>query len=145
MTIEDDLEIRNLVSRYADAVCRRDPDQWIGTWAEDSRWELGGGRETVGREATLNLWTKAIARYPWVAQLVMNGIVEVDGDTASGSWYILELNHLENGDGVMHAGNYEDTYTRTTEGWRFASRRFHLVYKGAMDPGTVVPVLPRER
>ncbi len=43
----------------------------------------------------------------------------------------------------MHCGNYEDTYVRAAEGWQFASRRFHLLYKGAMDPGKVVPVTPR--
>ena len=144
MSAEDDLQIRNLVSRYADAVCRRDPDQWIATWAEDCRWDLGGGRVTEGREATLELWKAAIANYPWVVQLVCNGIVEVDGDHATGSWYILELNHLSDGSGVLHCGNYEDTYRKGPDGWQFASRRFHLIYRGPMDPGKVVPVLPRQ-
>src|SRR4051812_46060396 len=119
MRPDDDLAIRNLVSRYADAVCRRDPDQWIATWAEGCRWDLGANRVTEGRAATLSLWTSAIAHYPWVAQLVMNGVVDVDDDTGEGSWYILELNHLTDGSGVLHVGHYQDVYTRTADGWRF--------------------------
>ncbi len=140
MTADDDLEIRNLVSRYADAVCRRDADQWIGTWAEGCHWDLGGGRVTEGRAATLGLWTTSMARYPFVAQLVLNGIVHVDGDAATGRWYILELNHLADGTGVLHAGNYDDRYVRTPDGWRFASRAIQMFYRGALDPGTVVPL-----
>ena len=57
-----------------------------------------------------------------------------------GTWYVLELNHLAEGAGVMHLGHYRDTYVRTEQGWRFLVRRFHLVYRGAMDPGTVRPL-----
>ena len=43
MSVQDELAIRALVARYADAACRRDPDAWAATWAEDCRWDLGGG------------------------------------------------------------------------------------------------------
>jgi len=63
MSAEDELAIRALVARYADAVCRRDPDGWAATWAQDCRWDLGGGRVISGRTQTLNLWRPAIAKY----------------------------------------------------------------------------------
>jgi ketosteroid isomerase-like protein len=47
MSVEDELAIRALVARYADAVCRRDPDAWAATWAEDCKWDLGGGPRLV--------------------------------------------------------------------------------------------------
>jgi hypothetical protein len=70
--------------------------------------------------------------------------VQVDGDTATGQWWVLELNHLADGTGALHLGHYDDDYRRDPEGWRFASRRFHLVYRGPLEPGTVVP-LPAKR
>jgi hypothetical protein len=40
----------------------------------------------------------------------------------------------------MHLGHYDDTYVRDEGEWRFGARRFHLVYRGAMDPGTLDPL-----
>lgn len=139
---EDELALRNLVARYADAVCRRDADAWIATWAEDCVWDLGRGRVSRGRPQTLDLWLSSIAAYPWVAQLPASGTVETSGSGYAGWWYILELNHRADGSGVLHLGHYADTYARTGEGWRFAARRFHLIYRGYLEPGEVVP-LPR--
>ena len=140
MSAEDELAVRNLVARYCDAVCRRDAAAWAATWAADATWDLGSGRVTRGRDEAVRLWTTAIAKYPWVAQLAPTGTVEITGDTGRGAWWVLELNHRDDGTGVMHLGHYDDTYRRTDEGWQFASRRFAMVYRGAMDPGTVVPL-----
>ena len=63
-------------------------------------------------------------------------------DTGRGTWWVLELNHLQDGAGALHLGHYDDEYRRTDEGWQFASRRFAMVYRGALDPGTVVPLPP---
>ena len=142
MSAEDELAVRNLVARYCDAVCRRDPAAWAATWAADATWDLGGGRVTHGREEAVQLWTTATARYPWVAQLAPTGTVEITGDTGTGAWWVLELNHRADGEGVLHLGHYDDTYRRTDEGWQFTSRRFAMVYRGALDPGTVVPLPP---
>jgi hypothetical protein len=140
VTVEDELAVRSLVARYCDAVCRRDGAAWIATWAPDCRWDLGGGRTTQGRDATLALWTTATEKYPWVAQLAPTGTVELQGDEGTGSWYVLELNRLGDGTGALHLGHYADRYRRTDDGWLFAERRFSMVYRGALDPGTVVPL-----
>ena len=87
-TAADELAIRGLVARYCDAVCRRDPQAWVATWADDCTWDLGGGRVVRGREAVLELWTSATARYPWVAQLAPTGTVELTGDTTRGAWIL---------------------------------------------------------
>jgi ketosteroid isomerase-like protein len=143
MSVEDELAIRALVARYADAVCRRDPDAWTATWAEDCRWDLGGGRVTSGRAETLDLWRTAIAKYDWVGQVVTSGLVEVEGDRARGWWYLIEFNQRAQGDGTLHLGYYDDEYVRTPDGWQFASRAMHMLYRGAMDRGLVVPLPPR--
>jgi uncharacterized protein (TIGR02246 family) len=138
--VDDELAIRNLLARYGDAASRRDADAWIATWAPDCTWDLGGGRVTHGHEETLALWRTSIAKYPWVVQVPASGFVEnVDGEVR-GTWYVLELNHVQDGSGVMHLGHYRDTYVEVDGAWRFATRRFHLVYRGAMDPGTVRPL-----
>jgi uncharacterized protein (TIGR02246 family) len=140
LPVADELAIRNLLARYGDAASRRDADAWIALWAPDCVWDLGGGRVTRGHDETLSLWRSSIAKYPWVVQVPASGFVEeVDGEVR-GTWYVLELNHVQDGSGVMHLGHYRDTYTKVDGAWRFASRAFHLVYRGAMDPGTVRPL-----
>jgi hypothetical protein len=140
----DELAIRNLLARYGDAVCRRNAESWIATWAPDCTWDLGGGRVTSGHDETLALWRTSIAKYPWVAQLPASGSVasiDGDGDAAQGQWYVLELNHTLDGTGVLHLAHYADTYVRRPDGWRFQTRRFHLIYRGAMDPGELRPLM----
>lgn len=140
--VEDELAIRSLLARYGDAASRRDPAAWIATWAPDCTWDLGGGRVTHGHDETLALWRSSIAKYPWVVQVPASGFLELREGVVHGTWYVLELNHVVDGSGVMHLGHYRDTYVQGEDGvWRFATRRFHLIYRGAMDAGTVRPLV----
>jgi hypothetical protein len=141
VAVQHEIAIRDLLARYGDAVCRRDERAWADTWAEACVWDLGGGRVTRGRDATVALWRTAIARYPWVAQLPASGFVEELDGAVRGTWYVLELNHRDDGTGVMHLGHYRDTYVRIANRWYFSERRFQIVYRGAMDAGTVTPLL----
>jgi len=127
--------IEDLVHRYADAVVRRDPDQWSSTWAEDAIWELGKGRRVEGRDAILALWNSAMDGFRAVVQNVMNGTAELDeaAGTGSGRWYVLE--HWQRADdsrGILLA-YYDDTYVRTDAGWQFASRELVIQYGGPAD------------
>ena len=91
--MSDKEEIRNLVEKYADAVCRRDEADWSSTWCDNSLWNLGSIPPVEGKEAIVGLWVQAMSGFPFVAQLIHNGTVEVDGDKATGRWYIVE--HLQ--------------------------------------------------
>jgi ketosteroid isomerase-like protein len=127
--------LAELVHRYADAVVHRDGEAWGATWADDAVWVLGPGREVSGRPAIVELWNGAMARFEAVVQNVVNGAVEIDasGTSASGRWYILEhFRRVDATSGILLAF-YDDTYTLTTQGWRFASRRLTVQYQGAPD------------
>jgi len=141
VTADDVLAIHRVVADYADAVCRRDADAFAATWTEDCRWFLSGGRASEGREATLALWREAIERYPWVAQVVTGCRVELEEGTttASAGTYILELNRLLDGSGALHLGHYADRFRKVDGRWLIAERRLHLLYRGPLAPGDVVP------
>jgi hypothetical protein len=133
---EDAEQIRNLVARAADATCRRDPDQWVDTWAEDGIWQLSG-ESIQGREELRGRWIAGMAKFPYVALLVFNSEVIVKDSTGTGSWYILELNRNVADETRMMVGNYTDEYVRTAEGWRFARRSYQRMYLGPLDPGVM--------
>ena len=88
-----------MLARYADAVVRRDPDDWIATWASDAIWSLAG-TEITGREAILNTWRRAMARFPFVIHAETPPVLRIDGDQARGRCSVLEV--LRSSDGGGH-------------------------------------------
>ncbi len=144
--VADELAIRGLVAAYADAVNRRSAEDWAACWAPDGVWDLGGGRTVEGREAAVALWTKLMAGFPWVIQVVLNGTVTLDGSagTATARWYLSEVFHKpEDGSGTLTYGVYHDRYVRLPEGWRFARRRYDTMFRGPLPAGAEVSPFPQ--
>jgi len=133
VTVDDRAQIEQLVHRYSDAVTRKDRKQWTATWAADATWDLGKGRTTAGRDEIVDFWQSAVDQLDVVVQLVHNGTVEVDGDSAHGRWYISEHLRRSNGAPGMLLGWYDDTYARVDGEWLFTSRNLTLLYHGAPD------------
>jgi len=134
-TIESALTALTL--EYADAVRLRDADRWAATWTEDGRWVLGEGREVVGRDAIVQMWTTSMAKYDRVVQLYFACTFDVEGvtvgATASGRCEFQELNVVTDGSRKLLAGHYRDTYRLTAAGWRFTSRELTRYYQGPPD------------
>jgi uncharacterized protein (TIGR02246 family) len=130
---EDERAIRELVARYCHAIVARDDGAWAATWAEDGEWEVLGA--TIrGREAILAHYRTLVAPVRWVVQFSHDGIVEVEGDAATGRWLILEYLQWSAGRGGQNVGIYRDRYARGADGrWRFARRAFSAVYLGPPD------------
>lgn len=138
-------DIEDLVHTYADAVVRRDGDQWAATWAEDANWELGKGRRMEGREAIYAFWNMAMDSFNAVVQNVLNGTCTLDEEsgTGTGRWYIHEHWHRMPGapaEGANVAGDkgillayYDDEYVRRDGKWLFASRDLVPQYSGPAD------------
>lgn len=130
--VADELEIRNLVARYAVAVTRADRDAWAATWADDGEWNVVG-QSARGRQDLVALLEKLTAVFTCVVQHAHSGVVELDGDRARGSWQITEHGKLTNDMALFTIGVYSDEYVREKGAWRFASRRFRMVYSGPPD------------
>ncbi len=132
MSTADELAIRDLVARYIDAVNRYNADDWIATWAEDATWNLLG-MDVDGSEAILNLWQGAMGSFEFAIMMLNSGTLEIDGDSASGRWYITEHTKPKEGDPAMVLGVYDDTYKKVDGQWRFASRAYNVMYQGPTD------------
>ena len=130
--VASELEIRGLVARYADAVSRRDGEAFQATFATDGEWQLLGN-VAAGREKILALWKSLMSNFPFVVQLASGGIIEVDGERATGTWYITEHNRSATGGALLVIGVYRDDYVREDERWCFARRRFAALYMGPPD------------
>ncbi|HJN92747.1 MAG TPA: nuclear transport factor 2 family protein [Dehalococcoidia bacterium] len=141
--VADELEIRELVARYADAVCRRDTEAWGATWAADGAWAILG-QTTAGRAAVVALWERLMGGMAQVVQIPHEGILQFDGDAAKGCWYITEYGQLADGTAMLTLGLYHDEYVQEDGAWRFGRRAFHALYSGAPTLADAFHSLPAE-
>jgi len=132
----DRFEISDLVHRYCDALCERDIDAWVGTWARDGVWNVGRGPVAGHGELSL-AFRRIMALFDHVIQLTHNGEVAVAGDGAKGRWYVTEYGLTAKGRKTFYIGHYDDQYRRTPDGWRFDRRIVTWHYHGEPDLGGV--------
>lgn len=131
---DDILAITHLAQQYADGVMQRDAEIWGNTWAEQGAWHLSPDMDPVtGRESLKAFWTNVMAGYPQVLHWVQPGLIEVDGDTATARFYVQENIKDAEGQGFRVAGVYNDELIKEAGNWRFAVRRFSVIYRGPVD------------
>ena len=128
----DELAIRQLVAEYIDAVNRYHGEDWIATWSDAATWFLMG-MEVTGREDIFNLWKGAMSTFEFAIMMLNSGTVTVEGDTATGRWYVTEHIKPKEGDTNLTLGVYDDRYIKQGENWLFAERRYHVLYQGPAD------------
>lgn len=134
-----ELAIRNTVGRYIDGICLRDSKVWGATWSENAIWVLPNMADPAnpnvleGKQAIVAAWLAAMAKFPHVMQKIQSGWVEVDGDTATGRWYLTEGNHLADGSSASSYGLYNDEYVKENGEWLFSRREYSIMYWGPND------------
>lgn len=129
----DDTPIRRLAAAYSHAVMRLDPVAAAAVYTEDGVLSAFFGPEIVGRPAIEEAFRQTFAPIKWITQSISAGVVDRVGDTARGSWTVVEW--LQNRDQKGLAccfGVYEDQAVLTADGWRFKRRRFHPFYRGTV-------------
>ena len=129
---DDELAIRDLNARYIDAVNRNDKDAWAATWSETGSWDLMG-METSGRDQILQFWLGAMSSFDFAVMMLNSGTLQIDGDNASGRWYMTEHLKSKEGNPEMVLGVYDDRYRREDGHWLFAERRYRVLYRAPTD------------
>ena len=123
-------KIRNLVEKYADAVCRKDEDNWRSCWHKDAKWNLTRPPQETGVINIVNRWKTELDKYPYYIQLINNGVC--DCSTNTGRWYISEYIELDNKDILFLVGLYKDTYINIEDEIYFSQRDYSAIYRQNM-------------
>ena len=129
--VEDVQEICKLKARYTVNNDGGWPEQGpshsgpaLEDFTEDAVWD---GRPflpiTQGREA-IRKTQIAHQTIPFVIHYVMNPIIDVDGDTASGRWHCLIPITSPEGEDRWLLGTYHEKYVRTAQGWKYTYIKF---------------------
>ena len=120
-------DIRMLKARYAD-VCDTgyDPVRMRSFFTADAVWD-GGPRfgRYEGIDAVCHFFAGISSQITWALHYMIAPIIEVaaDGETATGSWYLLEPCTIVTDEGpraMVITGRYSDRYRREPNGWKFS-------------------------
>jgi ketosteroid isomerase-like protein len=114
-------EIKRLKACYA-AACDNhyDADAIAELFTEDAVWDGGNFGRAVGRANIRRFFQRAPQVFSFAIHNVMNPKIEVEGDRATGQWYLLQPATREPGaQAVWLAAVYHDEYVRVSGKWRF--------------------------
>ena len=131
--LEDYEALRNLKARYA-AYCddNYDADSIASLFTIDAIWDGGPMGRGEGRDGIRELFLKSPGRMPFAIHYVTNPVIEIDGDRATGRWYLWQpcvaakdvvAPHEE---AVWMGGVYSDQYVRENDTWLFAHVQIEL-------------------
>jgi len=118
--------IRDLASRYADCVWRKDVDGAVSLFADDGEMDTGDRPAIHGRAALRAEYARMITG-PQFHPFVHNHLIELHGDTATGICY-LDLRATMDATSMIGSGYYADCYVRVDGQWHFQSRKLTLCY-----------------
>jgi hypothetical protein len=124
--LEDIEAIKQLKARYC-AIADEDhnPDKITTLFVQDGIWE-GGFGTAQGHEAIRQLFQRAQQHFSFSHHMVMNPIIEVEGNRAKGTWYVFGLFTVrENNEARWRAVCYEDDYVKVNGEWKYQHLRVH--------------------
>jgi 3-phenylpropionate/cinnamic acid dioxygenase small subunit len=133
MRSEDLLEITQLLYAYARAIDQKDWKALERVFTPDARihYALERGAELSFRE--LGPWLAgSMAIFKLTQHVITNPLVEVRGDAASSTAYLVATHVQVRQDGTetrtTEGGRYSDSLVRTRDGWRIAARRLDRLW-----------------
>ena len=119
--LEDIETLKQMKHRYAE-LCDEDydADGLAALFTEDAVWDGGRLGRFEGREAIRQFFAEADKIVPFAIHHVTNPIIEIDGDRATGRWYLWQPCVFAEGDQALWmAARYSDRYRREDGVWRF--------------------------
>ena len=125
----EDLEaIRDLKHRYC-THCDDgyDAERLAPLFTADAVWDGGALGRFVGREAIRAFFVQCAKIVPFAIHQVTNPVIEVEGDQATGRWYLWEpIVFAKGNQGLWMAARYDDRYRRENSAWLFENVKVDL-------------------
>ncbi|KAB2376916.1 nuclear transport factor 2 family protein [Actinomadura montaniterrae] len=143
--IANRVEIEALRAEFSDAAMMRDRPRMASLFTEDGVLRMPNVPvEMTGREEIRTGGEKLQARWDFFVQTTHPGVIELDGDTATGRAYIQEIVRTLDGIEGVNFAVYHDRYRRTPDGWKFTERVYEVRYLDTTPLGGSAPRPVRE-
>lgn len=130
-------EIKQLKYRYLRALDTKHWDDFAATLTEDVSGDYGeslGAEHTFAdRESLVDFMRTSLGPAIITEHRVSHPEITVDGDTASGVWYLQDrviapdFNFM-----LIGAAFYRDRYRRTADGWKICTTGYDRTYDASM-------------
>ena len=122
--LEDVEAIKKLKARYTLAVDARDAEGIVSLFTADGVWDGGSFGRYEGTDAVRSFFRLVPERLSFFVHYVSNPLIEIDGNRATGSWYLLEPCTFAQGNRpVWGSARYEECYRRVGGEWKFEEMR----------------------
>jgi ketosteroid isomerase-like protein len=123
----DDRDIRNLISQMAIVTDGGDLDTYGSMLLPDTTWQMPGaplatGRDAIVENARNRRATGGLGPGSHTRHLVSTVRIVLDGDSATGQACWQFWGDTASAPVLRAMGRYEDTFRRTSDGWKYASR-----------------------
>jgi hypothetical protein len=140
----DYVAIRRLQSAYADIVTRRAWSEFDGIFRPDAEVVIDrmDGKPLVlnGPAAVAGFISGAIAHFDLFEFVVLNTVIQIEGDRASARMYMWEARHDPVAGRSDAFGLYRDAHCRTDGRWWFAGRRYQTLGRSLGPQLSVYPL-----
>jgi uncharacterized protein (TIGR02246 family) len=140
--VVDELAIRALVDRYADASSRRDPVGVASVFTRGGEWHSPGMGKYQGRDEVCAFFATMLEDWNVFMQGLLSGVVVLDPtdvNRATGRWFVEETGQRSDGSILTVSGVYHDEYVKDTGEWRICRRRYDPLLVRADDSATALP------
>ncbi|UXY20604.1 nuclear transport factor 2 family protein [Streptomyces cynarae] len=127
--IADRVEIEALRGEFTDAVMMRDYDRVASLFTPDGVWRVPDIPAEMTGQEQIRAWGRRVPEFvDFLVQNTHPGLIQLDGDTASGRAYMSEVGRGRDGRSGVNYAIYHDRYQRTPDGWKFTERVYEIRY-----------------
>jgi hypothetical protein len=126
--IEAIKRLKAMYCHYCDA--QYDPEGISSLFTEDGVWDGGDlwGRYE-GREAIRNYFAGTSKQVPFAVHTVMTPLIEVEGERATGAWYLFMSATMSKGNqAVWGFERYDDEYVKVNGEWKMKRLKLTTYY-----------------
>lgn len=137
--MEDIEEIKHLKARYC-AYCddNYSIEGLASLFTEDAIWDGGMLGRAEGVQQIKDFFVNAQKRLPFAVHMVLNPVIEVNGDTGKGTWYLLQAcTYSEGNRAVWGSGRYDEEYVKVDGQWKFKNLNLASNFWTPFDEGWV--------
>lgn len=112
-------DIKQLKARYASACDDNyNPDKLAALFSESAIWDGGILGYADGRTAIHEFFAVSHTMVPFAVHQITTPIIEIDGDTATGEWYLWQPMVFQ-GAALWLSAKYYDQYVRENGKWLY--------------------------
>jgi hypothetical protein len=137
--------IKELKARYFYHIDEQDWEAFNELFTEDVYLNYGEELgEYEGQEGLEEFAAQIGGQMDTSSHMAANPIIDVDGDTATGRWYVDAREAFSNGQTGITQAEYRDEYRRVDGEWKFAKKRVQIQFHIRLEDDEVIHVRQKD-